>query len=383
MLCSMLFICAQVLWLFALPVNLPGLHACYSRRTLDAKYGCCRYPYLSLSVMSAEGETCLHSFVALKIVDSYLGHSDCPVITFTPTICPRPSNSPSIMFTLGPECSWSEAGLREAVQRISHVALLGDVAKCLCESGAAGSGTTKISYVAECLSGSEAAGSGTTMISYVAECLSGSKAAGSGTTIISYVTLCLSGSEAAGSGITTDCIKWNAGNGKNKNKWNAASGKNKLSAMSCINKIFLNSIAINIPLNLETARTWSFAPVTFRISAAIQDLVGGGPRFHFGWPTIEDRVFNGNSLNWLNTSTYLFEYQCRPEEAHAVLTKNTCCIAAHIPLIELLPHLTRMELISISKVHNVRIILSGYVVYNDACTKGSYAIASQKKGSEK
>ncbi|KAJ7821275.1 hypothetical protein B0H13DRAFT_1920852 [Mycena leptocephala] len=166
----------------------------------------------------------------------------------------------------------------------SHVALLGDVVKCLCESGAAGSGTTKISYVAECLSGSEAAGSGTTTnisyvaecrsgskaagsgtttnISYVAECLSGSKAAGSGTTIISYVTLCLSGSEAAGSGITTNCIKWNAGNGKNENKWNVASGKNKLSAMRCIKKIFLNSIAINIPLNFEMARTWSFAPVT-------------------------------------------------------------------------------------------------------------------------
>ncbi|KAJ7802386.1 hypothetical protein B0H13DRAFT_2297273, partial [Mycena leptocephala] len=289
MLCSMLFICAQVLWLLAVPVNLPGWHACYSRRTLDAKYGCCPYPYLSLSVMSAEGETCLRSFVALKIVDSYLGHSDCPVITCTPTICPRPSISPSITFTLGPECSWylmycdqytpcsrlrdylkwgalrgyvalclCESGATgSGITNISHVvscfsgswatgsrttnhshvALLGDVAKCLCESGAAGSGTTKISYIAECLSGSEAAGSGTTMISYVAECLSGSEAARSGTTTnFSYVAECLSGSKAAGSGTTiisyvTLCLSGSeaAGSGITTNciKWNAGNGKNK------------------------------------------------------------------------------------------------------------------------------------------------------------
>jgi hypothetical protein len=82
-------------------------------------------------------------------------------------------------------------------------------------------------------------------------------------------------------------------------------------------------------------------------------LIGGGCRFRFSWPVIADHVVDRNNLDSLNLCGYLFEYLCRLEDLEPALTG---CIAACVPLVDPLPHLTRAELTSISKVHNIRIM---------------------------
>jgi hypothetical protein len=83
-------------------------------------------------------------------------------------------------------------------------------------------------------------------------------------------------------------------------------------------------------------------------------LVGGGRHGKFAAELIIKHIHNDCGLKELVAASFMFEYQCGLHEVEAAFAKSLSLISVTVPLLDLVPKLTRPELASIAKVHGVR-----------------------------
>jgi hypothetical protein len=90
-----------------------------------------------------------------------------------------------------------------------------------------------------------------------------------------------------------------------------------------------------------------------RIWADGKTLNGGGPRSKLDGQLVSKYVYDSHGLDDFESSVFSFHSQCPVQNAGTALLGEANFIAAKLPLEDLIPHLTRPQLTSVSKIHGV------------------------------
>ncbi|KAJ7749115.1 hypothetical protein B0H16DRAFT_1461289 [Mycena metata] len=120
--------------------------------------------------------------------------------------------------------------------------------------------------------------------------------------------------------------------------------KNRL--IACINPV------MNVFNFLRIPRSFFMIPDEISDNSG-RTVFAGGAKHTFEGRILSPYIVTDNSIeSWVHMR-YTYEFQCRHGDLTAILKKHKNCVAVRIPLEKILSHLTKADVLALSKVHEV------------------------------